>query len=334
MAQIGSERGSLADALAWVAKSGVALDPKMLTAFGADNDSLLFDTITGVLLRSMEQANDPSRWFERTEPLILPYRDRSVRFGIFDPTTDRDGFIEALLGRPVPGRPRYERNVPIVPARFVSEFDDLRSYLGASVGDTIALYGMTGAEAARETGPLDRVAARMADGDAVLAAVQQAAVRVDPDGFVASPLGRIELGIMRAAHRWRTPGADIELASAWDLGRAGTIGMAFWSGARELRSYRAVMAAHLRYLFDYAVAPQNRWPDVRTQREAMTIGLVDRYAGLLEPGQHVTRPDIARVLRSENPADYEGEDEAATVRRLYRLSVKLNARGPRESRAG
>ena len=327
MAQIGGKRGPLSDALAWVAKSGVALDPKVLAAFGGDRDSLLFDTLAGVVLRSMEQANDPSRWFERTEPLILPYRDGSVRFGIFDPTTDRDGFIEALLGRPVPARPRYDRNPPIVPARFASEFDDLRSYLGASIDDTIALFGMTSGEAVRETGPLDRVAAHMADGDPVLASVQQAAVRIDPDGFAASPLGRVELGIMRAAHRWRTPRADIQLASAWDLGFAGRIGMAFWSGAWGLRSYRAALAAHLRYLFDYAVAPQNRWRDARTRREAMTVWQVARYA-LIEPAPHITRPMIARVLRSENPTDYDSEDEAVTIRRLYRLSAALKASSP------
>ncbi len=333
MSRIGPKEGALNDELSWMANRGVALDPKVLAAFGGDRDSLLFDTIAGALLRSMERANDPSRWFERTKPLILPRRAGRVRVGIFDWTTDRAAFIEALLGRPVPRRPRYERNVPIVPARFASEFDDLRSYLGASIEDTIDLFGMSASEAARETGPLDRVAAHMADGDPVVAAVQQAAVRVDPDGFATSPWGRIELGIMRAAHRWRTPGADFELASAYDIGLGGTIGMAFWSGAWELRSYRAAMAAHLRYLFDFAVAPQSRWSDVRTQREAMTIGLVDRYSGLLEPGRLVTRRDIARALRSENPADYEGEDKAVTIRRLYRISGKLKARGPRELRA-
>jgi hypothetical protein len=324
MSRIGGGRGALADALAWLAKSGVALNPKVLSAFGADGDSLLYDSIYGVILRAMEQANDPSRWSERTEPVILPYRDGRIRFGIFDWTTDSDAFIEAMLGRPVPRRPRYEQDVPIVPARFAGEFDVIREQLGASIEDTIALFGMTSGAAARETGPLDRVAVHMADGDAVVAAVQQATVRIDPDGFAASPLGRLELGVMRAAPRWRTPGADFELASAYDLGLGGTIGMAFWSGAWGLRSYRRAMAAHLRHLFDYAVAPQRRWPDARTQREAMTVWLVARDAGLAEPGQSVTRPKIARHLRRENPADYEGEDEAVTVRRLYRLSAAMH----------
>lgn len=327
MSRIGGERGSLADALAWVSNSGVALDPKMLSALGADRDSPLYDTIYGVVLRSIDQANEPSRWFELTEPVILTYRDGRVRFGVFDWTTDRDAFIETLLGQPVPRRPRYERDVPIVPAKFASEFDLVRTYVGASIDDTIALYGMARGEAVRETGPLDRVAAQMADGDAVLEAVQQAAVRIDPDGFASSPLGRVELGIMRAAHRWRTPGADIELASAYDLGLGGTIGMTFWSGTWELRSYRRAMAAHLRYLFDYAVAPPRRWPDARTQREAMTVWQVARYA-LMEFGHRITRPDIARFLRRDNPADYEGEDETVTIRRVYRLSAALKVRSP------
>jgi hypothetical protein len=165
----------------------------------------------------------------------------------------------------------------------------------------------------------------MADGDAVQAAVGRALVRTDPDRFAASSLGRLALGIMRAAHRWRTPRADFQFAGAYDLGVGGSVGLAFWSGAWQLRSYRAAMAAHLRYLFDYKVAPQRRWPEGRSQREAMTIWLLARYAGFAEPGQRVTGPDIARVLRSENPADYEGEDEPVTVLRLYRLSAAMHS---------
>jgi hypothetical protein len=28
-------------------------------------------------------------------------------------------------------------------------------------------------------------------------------------------------------------------------------------------------------------------------------------------------------MRSDDPADYQGEDEAVTIRRLYRISAKL-----------
>ena len=55
--------------------------------------------------------------------------------------------------------------------------------------------------------------------------------------------------------------------------------------------------------------------------------MLTSYAAFAEPGQRATRPNIARVLRVQNPADYEGEDEAVTIRRLYRLSVAMhNAR--------
>jgi hypothetical protein len=334
LSRIERERGSLSGAQAWVANNAVALNPKVLSALASDRDSLLFDSLSGVMRRAMEQAIDPERWSEKTEPVILPYRDGRVRFGVFDWTTDQDAFIEALLGRPVPRSPRYEPDVPILPVRFESEFDVVREQLGASIKDTIALFGLSANVAARDTGPLDRVVANMADGDAVQAAVGGALVRTDPDGFAASSLGRLALGIMRAAHRWRTPRADFQFAGAYDLGIAGSVGLAFWSGAWQLRSYRAAMAAHLRYLFDYKVAPQRRWPDKRTQREAMTMMVVARGSAFLEPGQRVTRPDIARYLRTENVAEYEGEDEAVTVRRLYRISEGLQASGRPKTKRG
>jgi hypothetical protein len=237
-----------------------------------------------------------------------------------------------MLGGPIPRSPRYDPSTPILPAKFASEFDFFRNQFGASVMDTVAMFGMPLAEAARQTGPLDRVAANMAGGDAVQEAVGQTLMRVDPEGFAASSVGRVVLGIMAAVRGWRTPRADFELASVYDLGWVGSIGLVFWSGAWELRSYRAEMAAHLRYLFDYKVAAQNRWPDVRTRREALTICMFSRLAGFAEPGETVTVPKIVRYLRREHPGDYEGEDEATTLRRAYRISAKLSRAFDSQSR--
>jgi hypothetical protein len=308
----------------WLANSEIALDPEVLSAFASDNDSPLYDSQFGIVLRALEQAADPSRWAERTAPVILNYREGHVRVGLFDWTTDREPFIEALLGRPVPAHPRYEKRGPVLPARFAGDLDEVHDLLGAAVADTRALFGMAGPEVARQAGPLGRVAANMAGGDPVGAAIQNAAVQIDPDGYAATPAGRATLGVLRAAPRWRTPRMDLELAGAFDIGIAGRLGLVFWGTTMQLRPYRAAMAAHLRYLFDYAVAPQNRWPDARTQREATTVWLMSRWAGLAEPGQSVTRPKIARHLRSGNPADYEGEGEVVTVRRLYRLSAAMH----------
>jgi hypothetical protein len=336
LSRIERHRGSLSGSLAWVANPAVGLNPQVVSALGLGQDSLLFDTLFGVAGRALEQAGDPPRWAERTPPVILPYRGGRLRFGIFDWTTDQDAFIEALLGRPVPRRPRYQPSGPVLPVRFESEFDFIREQLGATIDDTIDLFGMSAGDAAGQRGPLDGVAAHMAGDDAVRTAVQQAAVQIDPDGFSASPVGKLTLGVLRSAPRWRTPGAQMELAGAYDLGIGGSVGLAFWSGATQLRSSRAAMAAHLRYLFDYEVAPQNRWPDARTRHEAMTIWVLTRYAAFAEPGQRVTRPNIARVLRGQNPADYGGEDEGATVRRLYRLSAAMrrpNTAAPGQSGA-
>ena len=326
LSRIKRHRGSLSGSLAWVANPAVGLNPKVVSALGLDQDSLLFDTLFGVIFRAMEQAGDPARWAERTPPVILPYRGGRLRFGMFDWTTDQDAFIEALLGRPVPRRPRYQPSGPVLPVRFESEFDFVREQLGATIEDTIDLFGMSAGEAARQRGPLDSVAAHMAGDDAVRAAVQQAIAEIDPDGFAASPVGKLTLGVLRSAIRWRAPGADTELAGAYDMGIGGSVGLAFWSGATQLRSSRAAMAAHLRYLFDYEVAPQNRWPDTRTRNEATTLWVLTRYAAFAEPGQRVTRSNIAHVLRAQNPADYEGEDETVTIRRLYRLSVAMRKR--------
>jgi hypothetical protein len=52
-------------------------------------------------------------------------------------------------------------------------------------------------------------------------------------------------------------------------------------------------------------------------------------ARLKENGHPITRPDIARILRRENPETYAGEEAAVTLRRVYRISVKLKASAQR-----
>ena len=103
-------------------------------------------------------------------------------------------------------------------------------------------------------------------------------------------MGRTTLDVLRSVPGWNTPRMDLELAFTFDLGMAGCLGMAFWSGARELRRHRAAVAAHLRYLFDYKVAPQGRWPDERTRKEAIALWFVPRIASLNDTGYPITRP--------------------------------------------
>jgi hypothetical protein len=318
------KRGSLSGAQAWVSNAANALDPKVLKALASDRDSPFFDSQFGIVLRAMEQAIDPSRWFERTEPVIVRYG--RVRVGLFDWTTDRDAFIRAFLGQPVPARPRYEPRGPVLPVGSTSDFDAIRKLLGARMEDRIALLNLAGVQAANQIDPLAKLATATSGSDPVRAAVGYALLRIDPEGFAASPGGRAILRATRRQPRGRPPRLDLDLAGAFDIGIGGQLGLVFWSGAKHLRSYRAAMAAHLRYLFDYEVAPQNRWPDERTRREALTIWFLDRWEGLAEPGLTATRPKIARFLRRTNVEDYVDETDKVTLGRLYRLSAAMRRR--------
>jgi hypothetical protein len=322
LSRIKGEHRSLSGVQTWLT-DGLALDPKVLSALASDRDSPFYDSLFGIVLRALEQTIDPSRWFERAEPVIVRYGH--VRVGLFDWATDRDAFIEALLGRPVPASPRHEQRGPILPVSLTSDFNAIRQLLGARMEDTVALFGLTGDRAAHQLGPVERLAAASSGGDPVRAAVGYALLRIDPQGFAASPVGRMTLKATRPQPRGRPPRLDLELAGAIDIGTAGRLGLVFWSSAKNLRSYRATMAAHLRYLFDHEVAPQGRWTDVRTQREALTLWFLTRWAGFAEPGQLLTRRKIAEVLRRNHPAEYEGEDDTVTRARVYRISAALRS---------
>ena len=82
-----------------------------------------------------------------------------------------------------------------------------------------------------------------------------------------------------------------------------------------LRRYRALLAAHLRYLFDYRVAPWGRFPDETRRFEARALLLGKRDAEAI--------PEFADLLRRNDPGRYGGEPPARTMPRLYRLPATL-----------
>ena len=57
----------------------------------------------------------------------------------------------------------------------------------------------------------------------------------------------------------------------------------------ELRRFRRPLAAHLRHVFDYRVAPWGRWNDPKRRFEASAL--------LIEKGERMLMADFASHLR-------------------------------------
>ena len=240
-------------------------------------------------------------------PLVIgPYDPGGLRVGLFDAFTERDPFIEALIGRPVPRTPRYRADLRLRSSAKPRRWDTLFE-LHELAAD---LRGEARVRAVREAAP-DFVS------DPAAAAAVRAIAQASPTAFDELPIGRFVRAIAADDPLWNTRlGVDADFATTFQAGVFGTVGIAVWvPGDPALRRYRAPLAAHLRYLFDYRVAPWGRFPDETRRFEAKALLVGKRDA--------VTMPEFADLLRRNDPGRYGGEPPARTVRRLYRLSATL-----------
>lgn len=235
------------------------------------------------------------------------------RFGVFHPRTERDPFIEALLGRPVPKRPRYLPDRPAVTARLRSPAE-LMDSLGPAIPEASGLSPREqvalGGERLAET--IDYYAE-----DPALGRTATALMRDNPEAFVSTPLGEwlLQLQTDVIARDAARPPFLFEFVTVFEVAPGVTFGIAWWDPADVgARQHRAKVAAYLRYLFDYRVAPWNRWSDVRSRREALRLSA---------RRQGETIGALAERVRTSHAEDYPAESGRVTLARLYRINRML-----------
>ncbi len=234
-----------------------------------------------------------------------------VRCGFFHLYTDRDAFIEQLLGRPVPQRPRYAPR-PTIRGEIAPSAEEEASIVGreplGSSGGNRRIAELSGAV---------RSSAREALRDPALRAMVGELAGRNPVAFAELPIARVLMDTVENRPGWqRLDDGLVELAFTFANPPYGWVGFAFWlPGQPGLRSLRRESAAHLRYLFDFVVAPWNRWTDPRTRREAALV-VVGGAAGL-------SIRAVADQTRAGHPELYLGEPPDVTLGRIYRLSARL-----------
>ncbi len=294
-----------------------------------DRASPLLDMVFGAMLEPLEALGDPDRWFVPAPPhVMVAGRSQRLRIGVFTWATDPDAFAGALLGRPVPRHPRYAPTGPTEALHLDhGEALEWAEVWGVDPSVTGTLWGL-GVESAGQESAALMPAVRRAGGDDRAASGFFAAVAGrDPAAFARSPFGRLLLPIARGAPGWRK-GPDVEWMWAADVGVFGSAGIAWWiPGDPSLRRHRSAYAAHLRFLFDYHVAPWRRHKDPRAQREAFLIHQAPRAAALAMPGARAKIRQLADFARRTWPESYTAEQPEVTLRRMYRLS-RADRAGP------
>lgn len=318
--RLGAPKGLVSGGARWV-EDRVADDwDAGLKAIRADAPEL--DAAFAVLIESLDRAGQPDNWRRPTPPLVLRTgRDGRLRAGVFAWSTDRDPFLTALLGQ-VPSAPRYVHTAPAWPAHLGS-LEDVQAMLGVDDSEANKLYRIS-RDAALKSSTFEDVIRRNLDRSPHGRLANQ--LLDNAGGLAGFPLAELLHPLLRAAPRWRTPKAGLDFVTVADLGIAGIVGFAHWiPGMPEARPFRRPLAAYLRYLFDYHVAPWNRFGDSRRAHEAFLLYFRTRWIPERLHGAPGSIRALAVHWRRLWPEDYREESEAVTLRRLYRINRALSA---------
>lgn len=260
-------------------------------------------------------------WEVRLPPIVIRAGStQRLRIGFFTSFTDRDAFIAALLGEPVPSRPRHLPSLAPTVAHLEGDLIDLRAAFGFKPRDGLDLYQLPRADALDRLGDLRAVLRRAMAHDPATSGLLDRLLSDAPRLLADSNLLRLLGAVARGGPRWRSPGTAMVQAAAFDLWGPYRLGFAWWVPRRG-RTERAALAAHLRYLFDVSLAPWQAVEEPHRRRELFLVATRGRWPALGLAGHTV--PDVTRALRASDPPAYVAESVVATKRRLYRLSARL-----------
>lgn len=323
-------RGTLSD-LSWIETAGIGAHADALPPILAQPSELL-DALFGAVWQALHHyprvVADPVA--PGLAPVVVQHGRHGTRIGVLTWATDRDAFIEELLGRPVPRSPRYATQLPEIPAQFSGDVEAVQASLGFGIRDRSALYGEGRAQAIQHLYQLMPVIDRAATDQSAAALLHLLAER-EPRAVVDSPLGRILLPVARAAPRWRTPNIRPELAASFDLGgMVRRLAVVVWPRVASMRSNRRQMAAYLRRLFDHGIAPWASRRDPRNRRELILLYFRAGWPAV-DIGPRTVK-DTAAALRRHHPAAYVDETPAQTLKRLYHFSAGLRTMDGRAGR--
>lgn len=251
------------------------------------------------------------------EPRVCTAPNGTTKWALLTAVTDRVALTRQILAVTSPRSHRTERP-PTVKLHFAEAHapEELRKALGLSLREALAITEQNPGAAMKL---FDPIIAMLTPSNPEIATITAWLVSNAPEALMHMPTTR---ALVDAVQGHVEPRAEMDLrfAHLLDLEGLGYCAMLMWDTAARLdRGQRAVLAGHIRHLADTAIAPWNRYADLRRRREAFAV-----WARQLRD-EPVGAERLAERLRAGHPGDYQGEAIATTVRRVYRLSTQLRS---------
>jgi hypothetical protein len=251
-------------------------------------------------------------------PRIVTAPNGTMKWGLLTAISDRGTLVREVIG-PTSTRPHHRLAPPSVDVHLAEAHhaEELREALGLSLRQALEIDERPAADRVSSLfGPL---VSSVSASNPELAAGLEWLMRNQPDALLAMPL---TVGITDAIQGDTTPREDMHLQFTHlvELPDLGFVAFVMWDPAAPLTARdRNALAGHIRQLADTAVAPWNRWSDIRTRREAFAVWVRHLREEPLEAQA------LADMLRSRHPDDYADESSSKSVRRIYRISTQFSS---------
>ena len=326
VAPLKNPEGLLASLEDWGSKHPEAASGLTRTVVGASKTDpaalplapLLTDVMeTFMAWQALEEGKvDDFLRLRRTSIFTAP--DGTTKWAALTAITDREALVREIVGT-TSARPHLRAEPPSIDLHLAEAHtpEELRAALGLSLRQALEVDERPPSEAA---GTLFKPVIRMVRGSSPeLGEGLEWLMKNDPRALLEMPTTVMLVDAVQGNPEPRV-GMRLRFAHLLELAGLGYCVFLMWdTEARLTRKERAALAGYVRQLCNTAVAPWNRYPDLRRRRETFAIWL--RHLR----DERVDAPQLADLLRSHHPGDYANEARATTIKRIYRISTELSS---------
>lgn len=277
---------------------------------------LLLD-LAETLLAFGAAEKDLNEFLHLRAPRVTTGFDGTMKWALLTPITDSAALIREIVGRRS-ARPHRRSESPSIDLHLTEAHhaDELRRAYGLSLRQALTIDERSTPERAEVL--FRPLISSMTTSSLGLGRGIEWLLRNQPQALLTMPT---TLGVTDALQGNTVPREEMRLHFVHVVEPEGLGFCAFlmWDTSRRLTTrQRTEVAGHIRHVSDTAVAPWNRYADLRRRREAFAVWV----RKLRE--ETVDARGLATVLRRQYPDSYRHEPLKKTVKRIYRISTQLS----------
>ena len=278
---------------------------------------LLVDIVESAIALGSLTNDSIDEFLRRRTPRVVIGPNDTTKWAVLTAITDRDALIHEVLGESAP-RAHRRAEPPSIGMHLAEghRAEDLREAFGLTLRQVLDVNEQPTPKSLETV--IRPLIASVRSSSRELADGLEWLLRNQPQALLEMPTTVAALDALQGNLEPR-PALRLRFAHLLELEGLGYCVLVMWDASVRLaRRERSALAGHLRHLADTAVAPWNRYPDLKRRREAFAVWV--RHLR----DDRVDAQRLADHLRAQHADDYKNERRSKTIARIYRISTELN----------